>query len=311
MSTSKENGLELKVGLFICIGMAVILAMVLKFGLGGSEGFKKYYPLILDLPNANGLLKGSDVLLAGARIGFVATKPILSSNLGTVRVTVNIDDKIKIPRESTFKVDSSGLLGDKFVAILTPQGFDPDKFDPNDPKQAYQPNDKIMGVHVGDITELAGPALEKLSKELDELQKATAKLSEGLLSDANLTTIHQTLVNLKTTSDNFTDASKGFSGIVKNADEAVSKAKETMTTADAAAGDLRKVLDSAKTVMQKATQGDGLLAAMLTNRELTENFKALVVNLREHGVLFYRDSNKGGAAPSPSPARATGTNKRR
>ena len=40
MST-KENGLEIKVGLFICIGFAVIGAMVLKFGLGGSDGFKK------------------------------------------------------------------------------------------------------------------------------------------------------------------------------------------------------------------------------------------------------------------------------
>ena len=72
----KESGLELKVGLFICIGLAVISAMIVIFGMGGSQGFKKYYPLKVDLPNANGLLKGSDVLLAGARVGYVATKPV-------------------------------------------------------------------------------------------------------------------------------------------------------------------------------------------------------------------------------------------
>ena len=310
VSSSKESGLELKVGMFICLGAAVILAMILKFGLGGSEGFKKYYPLILDLPNANGLLKGSDVLLAGARIGFVSTKPLLASNLGTVRVTVNIDDKIKIPRNSTFKVDSSGLLGDKFVAILMPEGFDPDKFNPEDPKQAYVANDKILGTHTGDLMETVTPVVKKLSDELDQLQDATGKLTEGILSDANIKNVELTLANLKTTSDNFSEASKGIPAIVKNAQEAIDNGKQTMITANAAAADLRKVLDSAKTVMQKATQGDGLLPAMLNNRELTENFKALVINLREHGVLFYRDSNKGAAAAAPSPSPARGTRKR-
>ena len=294
MST-KDGGLEIKVGLFICIGLGVIAGMILVFGLGGSQGFKKYYPLMVDLPNANGLLKGSDVLLAGARVGFVSSKPLLSDNLGTVRVTVSIEDKYKIPRKSAFKVDSSGLLGDKFVSIQTPLDFDADHFNPADPQQAYQPGDKIMGTHTGDITELAGPALEKLSKELDELQKATAKLSDGLLSDANLITVHQTLVSLKTTSDNFAEASKGVGAIVQNAQETVDKAKETMTTVNGAADDLHKVLDTAKGVMQKATQGDGIIAALLNDRQLTENLKALVINLRTHGVLFYHDSNK----PSP------------
>ena len=85
--------------------------------------FKTYYRLVVDLPDANGLLKDSEVLLAGARVGFVADKPVLSSSLGTVRVTVKIDEKIKIPIGSTFKVDSSGLLGDKFVAVQMPIGF--------------------------------------------------------------------------------------------------------------------------------------------------------------------------------------------
>lgn len=290
MTTNKESGLELKVGLFICVGLLVIAAMIVEFGLGGSQGFKKYYALTLDLPNANGLLKGSDVLLAGARVGYVGTKPLLSSNLGSVRVTVEIDEKIKIPKDSMFKVDSSGLLGDKFVAIQTPPDFKPDKFDPNDPKQAYQPGDNIVGQHAGDLMEQVTPALKKLSDELDKLQDATVKLTEGLLSDANLASVHDTLVNLKTTSTNFADASKGFNGIVQSTQETVDKAKETMTTADAAAGDLRKTLEAARIVIQKATQGDGLVAALLSNRELADNFKALVINLREHGVLFYRNS---------------------
>ena len=310
MST-KENGLEIKVGLFICIGFAVIAAMIVRFGLGGSEGFKKYYPLQVDLPSANGLLKGSDVLLAGARVGFVSSKPLLAGDLGTVRVTVSIEEKYRIPKNSAFKVDSSGLLGDKFVSIQTPSDFNPSQFDPNNPQQAYQRGDTIRGVHIPDFTEEAGPTLEKLSKELDEIQKATTKLNNGLLSDANLLTVHQTLVSMKTTSDNFAEASKGFGSVVLNAQDTVDKARQTMTPANVAADDLRKVLESARGLMEKATHGDGLLAALLSNRELTENFKALVINLRQHGVLFYRDSGKGNAQPQPSPEAAAPGKKKR
>ena len=306
MST-KENGLEVKVGLFICIGFAVIAAMILKFGLGGSQGFKKYYPLVVDLPNADGLLKGSDVLLAGARIGYVATKPDLTDNLGNVRVTVSISDKYAIPKESTFTVDSSGLLGDKFIAIGIPKGFDPKTFNPKDPAQAWQKGDHIQGVSkegIETVLEEAGPALKKLSAELDDLQEATAKLKNGVLGEDNLNNVKMTLANLKTTSDNFAQASKGIGPIVTGAQDAVDSAKKTLVTVDGAADNLHKVLDEARDAIQKVTHGDGLIAAMLTNREMMENFKALVVNLREHGVLFYHDSNKGNAEPSPSPAGA-------
>ena len=306
MST-KENGLEIKVGLFICIGFAVIAMMILKFGLGGSDGFKKYYPLVVDLPNADGLLKGSDVLLAGAHIGFVASKPTLTDNLGNVRVTVNVENQYAIPKKSTFTVDSSGLLGDKFIAIGIPKDFKPETFDPKDPAQAWQKGDHIQGVSkegIETVLEEAGPALKKLSAELDDLQAATAKLKDGVLGEENLNNVKLTLANLKTTSDNFAQASKGIGPIVTGAQDAVDSAKKTMVTVNGAADNLHKVLDEAREAIQKVTHGDGLIAAMLTNREMMENFKALVINLREHGVLFYHDSNKGNAEPSPSPAGA-------
>ena len=36
--------------------------------------------------------------------------------------------------------------------------------------------------------------------------------------------------------------------------------------------------------------GNGLLATLLTNEEVGNNFRALISNLRSHGILFYRDS---------------------
>ena len=42
--------------------------------------------------------------------------------------------------------------------------------------------------------------------------------------------------------------------------------------------------------MLSGTVAYGLLAALLTNQELANDLRALVSNLRAHGILFYRDS---------------------
>ena len=75
---------------------------------------------------------------------------------------------------------------------------------------------------------------------------------------------------------NFAESSKKLGGVVDKADSAMDSTKK-------AADDLQKVMSS-------ATQGKGLLAALLTNQELANDLRALVANLRAHGVLFYRDT---------------------
>ena len=71
MSTERK-GIEVYVGLFLFVGMATIAAMVVVFGRVG-EGFQKTYPLVVEFPNASGLIKDSYVLMSGAQIGKVAT----------------------------------------------------------------------------------------------------------------------------------------------------------------------------------------------------------------------------------------------
>ena len=96
-------------------------ALVVQFGRLG-EGFKTYYPLTIRFGDASGLLKGSDVLLAGARIGKVAGGPRLVREGNGVAVPLKIYDYIKIPEGSKFTVGSSGLLGDRFVRELLAEG---------------------------------------------------------------------------------------------------------------------------------------------------------------------------------------------
>src|ERR1700694_5306369 len=122
MATNQtEKTLELKVGTFVLVGLAVLAALVVQFGRVG-EGFKTYYGLTVKFPDASGLLKGSDVLLAGAKIGRVSDGPRLLETGHGVAVPLRIYDYVKIPAGSKFLVGSSGLLGDRFVAVAMPPG---------------------------------------------------------------------------------------------------------------------------------------------------------------------------------------------
>src|SRR4029077_20344502 len=92
----RGKGLEFKVGLFVLLGLLALAALVVQFGRVG-EGFKTYYTITVQFPNASGLLKGSDVLLAGAKIGRVSTGPRLNPGSDGVLVPLRIFDYVKIP----------------------------------------------------------------------------------------------------------------------------------------------------------------------------------------------------------------------
>src|SRR5881275_3186568 len=117
----QDRGLELKVGIFVAIGLAMLAALVVQFGRLG-EGFKTYYSITVQFPDASGLLNGSDVLLAGAKIGAVSGGPKLVREGNGVAVPLKIYDYVKIPEGSKFTVGSSGLLGDRFVSVTLPPG---------------------------------------------------------------------------------------------------------------------------------------------------------------------------------------------
>src|SRR5207253_7053383 len=100
-----DRALELKVGIFVAIGLAVIGGFVVKFGrLGG--GFKIYYDLTIRFKDASGLLKGSDVVLSGAKIGRVSGGPRVLG--GGVAVALRSYEYVELPKGGQFTVGGWG-----------------------------------------------------------------------------------------------------------------------------------------------------------------------------------------------------------
>ncbi len=85
-------------------------------------------------------------------------------------------------------------------------------------------------------------------------------------------------------------------------------AKEAADKVQLAVGDARKTIQAAGQNHEGSHAGDGLLAMLLTNEEVADNLRALISNLRRHGILFYRDS---AAKISPPPESSPPLRRRR
>ena len=298
----QDRGLELKVGIFVAIGLAILAALVVQFGRLG-EGFKTYYEITVHFPDASGLLKGSDVLLAGAKIGNVAGPPRLVATGGGVDVPLRIYDYAKISAESTITIGSTGLLGDRFVAIAPPAGK---------PTSFLANGTRVEGKRergLDDLTKESGALIKDLRGTIAKIDTAVTRLNDQALSQTNMDHLKETFDNLSKASASFSESSKKIDGVVTKADATMGSAKEAADKLQLAVGDARKTIQAAGRIMSQATSGNGLLAMLLTNDEVAQNLRALIANLRSHGVLFYRDSAAKVAPPpqstSPPPKRQT------
>src|SRR5712692_3746594 len=267
-----ERGLEFKVGVFVFVGLAMLGALVVQFGRLG-EGFKTYYTLTVRFSDASGVLKGTDVLLAGARIGKVADGPRLVREGSGVAVPLKIYDYIKIPEGTKFTVGSSGLLGDRFVNVTMPSG---------QPKAYLPPNAYLRGT-------------------VQKIDTTVNRLNQDTLSSANMENLKSSMEHLNQATGALAETSKKLDGVIEQADSTMASAKE-------AADNLQNAITDARKVVRSATQGKGLVAALLNDQQLANDLHALITNLRAHGILFYRDTAAKAETKPPgqtNPARQT------
>ena len=122
-----QNRLEVLVG-------AVVLAAAAAFfvyagqnsGIGGTSGT---YPLKASFRSVQGISAGSDVKLAGVKVGTI-TSMTLNPTTYFADIVVDIDKNILLPTDSAILISSEGLLGGNFVELV-PGGM-PDNLAPGD-----------------------------------------------------------------------------------------------------------------------------------------------------------------------------------
>lgn len=80
------------------------------------------YGISANFTNITGIGIGSDVRIGGIKVGIVESLALDKKTFAAV-AQMRIEDNVKLPKDSSAAVQSSGLLGDKFIAI-EPGGAD-------------------------------------------------------------------------------------------------------------------------------------------------------------------------------------------
>jgi len=103
------------VGIFGVVGIAAL--SVLAFTLGRIPLVATaHYDLSADFDNVSGLKVNDGVQIAGVRVGKVASIDLVQKS-GRARVALQIHEGIMIDDDAIASIKTSGIIGDKYVAI--------------------------------------------------------------------------------------------------------------------------------------------------------------------------------------------------
>ncbi len=114
-----KNIFETLVGAVVLIVAVGFIVIAYKSGHVEDKGG---YGLIAKFDRVDGLSVGSDVRVSGLVVGTVTDATIDHETYLAV-INLSIDDKVKLPEDSSAEIIGDGLLGSKYIAII-PGGAD-------------------------------------------------------------------------------------------------------------------------------------------------------------------------------------------
>jgi phospholipid/cholesterol/gamma-HCH transport system substrate-binding protein len=182
MPDRRTFGLQVRIGLFVVVALAVFLGVIYLLG-ARARYFERKYELHADFTEVGGLIEGATVRLAGVQIGRV-TRVVLSPEVGgKVRVTVTVARQFKdrIRGDSEAQIVTQGLLGDKLVEIT--QGT---------PATAALKEGDVLRtrdpVEMGRMFSAGAGLVTTISRLADQLQGSIQKLDQsGAIEDLGAT----------------------------------------------------------------------------------------------------------------------------
>jgi len=153
-----KSKLELKVGIFVFIGLIILTVFVLL--IGDFKTMASNYRIDFLFHFVNGIKVGAPVRFAGVDVGEVRHIRIISlppEKETRVLMTARIRKEARIPADSTVWINTLGLLGEKYIEIMP--GKDYSKFAA--PGQPMLGNDPVAMHEVGET-------LKKIAEDLDQ-----------------------------------------------------------------------------------------------------------------------------------------------
>ncbi len=301
VSRDKESRLviyrqEIKIGLFLGIGLVILALFVFIVGDLSNLFQKKGYTLYAYFQSVSGLEKKTVVRLAGVKVGSVEDIR-LKGNQAEVKMSINLD--IEISKDATVTLASLGLLGEKFIEIIPGKG-----------EEMAQPGDSLGSLPSVGFDQL-GVMLSSLG---DEIKETSRSLRELLGEEESRTSLKEIFQNISSFSSELNDflqqnkssVSRGLersSEVMDNFDQKVEKISENLDelihmlkeTVEENRGNLKENFQGIKELLfkteeslrllnealEKLNKGEGSLGKLIQDPELIQKTEETVNEVRK------------------------------
>lgn len=169
----KSRSLELKVGIFVFIGLIILTWFVLL--IGDFKLVRMGYNVKVTFGFANGIKIGAPVRVAGVDKGEIKEIKLTHDDKGKSKVIIKawVDSDTLIPVDSRAWVNTLGLLGEKYLEIIPGKDF----------KNVLAENSVLVGedpTSVQEVTDLAKDIALQAKDALTQMQETLTSLNSVL-----------------------------------------------------------------------------------------------------------------------------------
>lgn len=248
----KKLETDIKVGLFVSIGLGFILLAILL--LGSNENLfsgKNHYTA--HFANVDGLIVGAKTILGGVSVGTVEEIG-LDSKTRSIRVQFSVEKKSAdwIRENSTVEIATQGVLGDKYMSIQMG----------SDDKAVMPPGSEIQNKPSRDLMQFLSKG-DQLMVSLNGIASSVDRILKTFEADNR--------------SEIFF---KGISNTAKNLSQASDKLDRELTDIQ-----VKKAVNSLSQILDKINNGTGTIGALINDPSLYDQLTALFGGANRNRVI--------------------------
>lgn len=243
---------EIKVGIFVALGSALVFLVILMLG-GGRSIFSRDISFHARIGQVEGVVEGAPVKIAGVRVGQVdQIKFEPETNQIDIGFSIRNNYHEAVREDSTVSIQTQGVLGDRYLVVSMGNPKLPIA-EPGALLKSQAPKD------LRDYLNNADEVLARLKSALTHIEEIAASFSRESRSEIFF---------------------RNLTGISSNVNSATH-------VLPAKIQDFYASMTSMKSIMSKIDHGDGTLGALINDPSLYDDLKALLGGANRNKVLKY------------------------
>ncbi|MES1216993.1 MAG: MlaD family protein [Bacteroidota bacterium] len=296
--TALKNNRPVIVGIFILLGLAILVITIFTLG-GQKKTFIKSFTIHAVFNDVDGLLKGGNIWFSGVKVGTV--KSISFYNNSQVEVTMGIETDLQshIHKGARARIGSDGLIGNKIVIIYGGDSTLPpvEKNDFLNVEPALSTDDMLATLQANNknLLEITKD-FKSISKKIDSGKGTLATL---LNDPAIAKKLNNSIGDLQATMSNFKTVSLSSKDVLSHLQNFSSKInrpgnsindlatdtimydtiKETLAQLQKAATTVTIFTANLETVSKKLNQNNNIAGTLLNDSVSASSIKTTLKNL--------------------------------